>query len=43
MVHRAGLRLPDHRVELYEHVTRILVGNDWWCQWWEPIEDDDAA
>ncbi|HNH46667.1 MAG TPA: NACHT domain-containing protein, partial [Myxococcota bacterium] len=25
MVHRAGLRLPDHRVELYEHVTRILV------------------
>jgi len=25
MVHRAGLRLPDHRVELYEHATRILV------------------
>ncbi|HSP79975.1 MAG TPA: NACHT domain-containing protein, partial [Myxococcaceae bacterium] len=25
MVHRAGVRLPDHRVELYEHVTRILV------------------
>ena len=18
---------------------RILVGGQWWCQWWEPIED----
>jgi hypothetical protein len=18
---------------------RILVGTDWWCQWWEKIED----
>lgn len=25
MVHRAGLRMPDHRVELYEHIIRILV------------------
>lgn len=25
MVHRAGLRLPDHRVELYDHITRILI------------------
>lgn len=25
IVHRAGVRLPDHRVELYEHVMRILV------------------
>jgi hypothetical protein len=25
VVHRAGVRLPDHRVELYEHTTRILV------------------
>ncbi|WP_395853631.1 NACHT domain-containing protein [Cystobacter fuscus] len=25
MVHRAGVRLPDHRVELYEHATRVLV------------------
>ena len=25
LVHRAGVRLPDHRVELYEHTTRILV------------------
>lgn len=25
IVHRTGVRLPDHRVELYEHATRILV------------------
>jgi hypothetical protein len=25
IVHRAGVRLPEHRVELYEHMTRILV------------------
>jgi hypothetical protein len=25
MVHRAGVRLPDHRVELYSHASRILV------------------
>lgn len=25
IVHRAGVRLPDHRVELYEHATRVLV------------------
>lgn len=25
IVHRAGLRLPDRRVELYDHVMRILV------------------
>ncbi|MFH1463100.1 MAG: NACHT domain-containing protein [Pseudomonadota bacterium] len=25
MVQRAGLHLPDHRVELYDHATRILV------------------
>ncbi|MEZ4299330.1 MAG: NACHT domain-containing protein [Polyangiaceae bacterium] len=25
IVHRAGVRLPDHRVELYDHATRILV------------------
>lgn len=25
VVHRAGVRLPDHRVELYDHVVRILV------------------
>jgi hypothetical protein len=25
IVHRTGVRLPEHRVELYEHVTRILV------------------
>ena len=25
IVHRAGVRLPDHRVELYSHATQILV------------------
>ena len=20
---------------------RILVGGDWWCQWWEKIEEED--
>jgi hypothetical protein len=25
MVRRAGLRLPEHRAELYEHITRLLV------------------
>jgi hypothetical protein len=19
---------------------RILVGERWWCQWWEPVEDE---
>lgn len=25
LVHRAGLRLPEHRIELYEHAFRVLV------------------
>jgi hypothetical protein len=25
LVHRSGLRLPDHRIELYEHAFRVLV------------------
>jgi NACHT domain len=25
IVHRAGVRLPDHRIELYEHATKVLV------------------
>lgn len=25
IVHRAGVRLPERRVELYEHMTRVLV------------------
>ena len=25
IVHRAGVRLPDHRVELYAHATKVLV------------------
>ena len=22
---------------------RILVGDAWWCQWWEPAETDPSA
>lgn len=25
IVHRAGARLPDHRIELYDHAARVLV------------------
>jgi hypothetical protein len=25
LVHRAGVRLPEHRVDLYDHATRVLV------------------
>jgi hypothetical protein len=25
IVHRAGLQLPEHRIELYHHISRILV------------------
>jgi predicted NACHT family NTPase len=25
IVHRAGTRLPDHRIELYDHAARVLV------------------
>jgi hypothetical protein len=25
IVHRSGVRLPDHRVELYDHATKVLV------------------
>lgn len=25
IVHRAGLQLPEHRIELYEHIFRVLV------------------
>ncbi|MHB1487962.1 MAG: hypothetical protein ACYCZM_10480 [Acidimicrobiales bacterium] len=21
---------------------RILVGSDWWCQWWDAIPEDDT-
>jgi hypothetical protein len=22
---------------------RILVGERWWCQWWEPVEEAEGA
>jgi len=22
---------------------RILVGERWWCQWWEPVEEEAAT
>jgi hypothetical protein len=22
---------------------RILVGERWWCQWWEPVEEEGEA
>lgn len=37
IVHRAGVRLPDHRVELYEHVVRILVER------WNDLRSRDAG
>lgn len=36
IVHRAGVRLPDHRVELYEHIVRILVER------WNQLRSRDA-
>jgi len=31
---------PDAAIEYCWHPKiRILVGGDWWCQWWEPIEE----
>lgn len=36
IVHRAGVRLPDHRVELYEHIVRILVER------WNDLRSRDA-
>ncbi len=31
---------PDKQIAYCWHPKlRILVGADWWCQWWEPIED----
>lgn len=36
IVHRAGVRLPDHRVELYDHIVRILVER------WNQLRSRDA-
>lgn len=31
---------PDADIEYCWHPKiRVLVGGDWWCQWWEPIEE----
>jgi hypothetical protein len=31
---------PDDNISYCWHQQlRILVGGDWWCQWWEPIEE----
>jgi hypothetical protein len=32
---------PDDEISYCWHQTlRILVGGDWWCQWWEAIPED---
>jgi hypothetical protein len=31
---------PDDKITYCWHPKlRILVGAEWWCQWWEKIED----
>jgi hypothetical protein len=31
---------PDEKIAYCWHPKlRILVGTDWWCQWWEKIEE----
>ncbi len=31
---------PDESISYCWHPTlRILVGGEWWCQWWEAIPD----
>ena len=31
----------DDKISYCWHPTlRILVGGDWWCQWWEPIPEE---
>ncbi|MCU0273695.1 MAG: hypothetical protein MUE34_10715 [Acidimicrobiales bacterium] len=31
---------PDDDISYCWHQQlRILVGGEWWCQWWEPIEE----
>ena len=33
---------PDAKLAYCWHSKlRILVGADWWCQWWEAIPDED--
>jgi len=33
---------PDESLHYCWHPQiRILVGGEWWCQWWEPIPADE--
>jgi hypothetical protein len=37
---------PPEPQEVDEKVSmelRILVGADWWCQWWDADPDDDRG
>jgi hypothetical protein len=32
---------PDEDISYCWHPKlRILVGENWWCQWWEPMEEE---
>ena len=32
---------PEKKISYCWHMKlRILVGADWWCQWWDAIEED---
>ena len=32
---------PEKKISYCWHMKlRILVGHDWWCQWWEQIEQE---
>lgn len=37
IVHRAGVRLPEHRVGLYDHATRVLVER------WNRVRSEETA
>ncbi|HEY7955595.1 MAG TPA: hypothetical protein VII38_09890 [Polyangia bacterium] len=33
---------PEKKISYCFHPKlRILVGGEWWCQWWEKIPDED--
>lgn len=35
---------PDEEISYCWHPKiRILVGENWWCQWWEPMEEQPPA
>jgi hypothetical protein len=32
---------PEKKISYCWHMKlRILVGSEWWCQWWDPIEPE---